>query len=127
MNVVDSSAWLAYFAGNANAEHFALAIEDQDQLLVPAITLIEVFKIIFKQRGEAPALIAVAHMRTGQVISLDATLAMDAATLGLRHKLPLADSIIYATTAKYRARLWTQGEDFKGLPQVEYFPTDSVI
>lgn len=127
MNVVDSSAWLAYFAGNANAEHFALAIEDQDQLLVPAITLTEVFKIIFKQRGEEPALIAVAHMRTGQIISLDANLAMDAAALGLRHKLPLADSIIYATTAKHSARLWTQDEDFEGLPQVAYFPIEGVI
>ena len=44
MNVVDSSAWLAYFADEPNAQHFASAIEQPDTLIVPSITLLEVFK-----------------------------------------------------------------------------------
>lgn len=122
MNVIDSSAWLSYFAGDANSGYFASAIEDSAGLLIPSITLAEVFKVIFRQGGKEPALTAIAHMRTGLVVPLHASLAIDAATFGLRHKLPLADSIIYATSAKYDARLWTQDEDFQGLPQVEYFP-----
>ena len=46
MNVIDSSAWLSYFAGDKNAELFAGAIEDIENLLVPSITLTEVFKNI---------------------------------------------------------------------------------
>ena len=97
MNVVDSSAWLEYFADGPNAEHFAKVIEKVDGLLVPSITLLEVFKRISQQRDEATALQYVAVMQQSTVVELDAALALHAAALGLRHKLPLADSIVYAT------------------------------
>ncbi len=122
MNVVDSSAWLEYFADGPNAEYFAQAIEAPDDLLVPAITLTEVFKCIARQRDEATALPYVALMQQGSVVKLDAVLALDAAVLGMRHKLPLADSIIYATACRAEAKVWTQDADFKGLPLVNYWP-----
>ena len=52
MNVVDSSAWLSYFAGDKNADEFASAIEDIGNLLIPSITISEVFKCVMRQRGE---------------------------------------------------------------------------
>ena len=122
MNVVDSSAWLSYFAGDENAGAFALPIEAIEELLVPSITLTEVFKCIMRQRGEDAALEAVAHMKQGKVVSLDSALAIDAAVYGLKHKLPLADSIIYATAKKFSAVVWTQDADFEALPEVRYFP-----
>lgn len=122
MNVVDSSAWLSYFAGDKNSEEFAVAIEDIDQLLVPSITLTEVFKCIMRQRDENAALEGVAHMEQGRVVPLDNSLAIDAAIFGLKYKLPLADSIIYATGNKFNAVVWTQDADFKALPNVKYFP-----
>ena len=121
MNVVDSSAWLSYFAGDKNAAAFARAIEDLDQLLVPSITLTEVFKNVFRQRDEESALAAVAHMQQGQVISLDSALAIDAAGFGVMHQLPLADSIIFATAQKYDATIWTQDSDFKGLSKIKFY------
>ena len=121
MNVVDSSAWLSYFAGDKNAGAFAKPIEAIDDLLIPSITLTEVFKCIVRQRDEDGALEAIAHMEQGKVVLLDATLAVDAAVYGLKHKLPLADSIIYATAKKYDAVIWTQDADFKALPNVKYF------
>ena len=121
MNVVDSSAWLSYLAGDKNSGKFAKAIEDLDRLLVPSITLIEVFKTIFRQRDEEAALSVIAHMRQGKVVPLDSALAMDAATYGLAHKLPLADSVIYATARKYDATLWTQDVDFKPLDKVRFY------
>lgn len=121
MNVVDSSAWLSYFAGDRNAAVFAKAIEDLDKLLVPTITLTEVFKNILRQRDEESALATVAHMQQGRVVSLDSELAVDAAGFGVMHKLPLADSIIFATAHRYDASIWTQDSDFKGLPKVKYF------
>ena len=121
MNVVDSSAWLAYFADDRNANEFANPIENVEELLVPSITLTEVFKCIMRQGEEGSALQAIAHMKQGKVVSLDGTLAIDAAVFGLNLKLPLADSIIYATTKKFNATLWTQDADFEGLEGVRYF------
>lgn len=121
MNVVDSSAWLAYFADEPNAKHFANAIEAPDLLIVPTITMLEVFKKVAQQRGESIALQYVAVMQQGRIVELSASLALLAASLGLRHKLPLADSIIYATAQQSNALLWTQDTDFEGLEGVRYF------
>lgn len=125
MNVVDSSAWLSYFAGDKNADIFSEPIEAIEELLLPSITITEVFKCITRQRDEGAALQAVAHMEQGKVIPFDGLLAIDAAVYGLKHKLPLADSIIYATAAKFDAVLWTQDADFKKLTGVKYFPSAS--
>lgn len=122
MNIVDSSAWLSYFAGDLNAEYFAEPIEHTAELLVPSITLSEVFKIILRQRDEDVALAAISQMEQGQVIVLDSRLSIDAAYYGLKYKLPLADSIIYATAMKYDAIIWTQDNDFESLNGAKYFP-----
>lgn len=122
MNVVDSSAWLSYLAGDNNAAEFAAPIENLEKLLVPSITLTEVFKSIMRQRDEGAALQVVAHMQQGKVVPLDSALAIDAAVFGLKYKLPLADSIIYATASKFSAVVWTQDAGFKALPDVQYFP-----
>ena len=122
MNVVDSSAWLSFFSGDANADIFAEPIENTSQLIVPSITLTEVFKCILRQCDENKALEAIAHMRQGRVIDLDGNLAISAAKVGVDLKLPLADSIIYATGQKYNAIIWTQDNDFEGLTGVRYFP-----
>jgi predicted nucleic acid-binding protein len=120
MNVVDSSAWLEYFADGPNAAEFAAAIEDTARLVVPSVTLLEVCKRFLQQRGEDDALQAVAVMQQGEVVELTADLALDAADLGFRKGLALADSIIYATAQAHGATLWTQDDDFEGLPGVEY-------
>jgi len=120
MNVVDSSAWLSYFASDSNATVFAEPIEKLSELLVPSITITEVFKNVLRQRGEEAALIVTAHMKQGKVIPLDSELAMNAAKVGVLHKLPLADSIIFATAQKYSAVIWTQDNDFEGLVNVRY-------
>lgn len=119
-NVVDSSAWLAYFADEPTAADFAPAIETTARLVVPAICLLEVFKIVARERDEGAALQAVALMQQGEVVELDSALAMSAARVGLAHGLPLADSIVYATARAVGGVVWTQDEDFASLPDVEY-------
>ena len=126
MNVVDSSGWLEYFGNGANAEVFAKPIEALGELLVPAITITEVFKRILQQRTEHAALQAATQMSQGRVIALDASLAMTAARLGVSLKLPLADSIILATARAHAAILWTQDDDFQNLPGVRYIPKRGV-
>ena len=122
MNVIDSSAWLEYFADGPNASYFAPAIQNTRELVVPTITLLEVFKRVYQQRGEGPALQAVALMQQGEVIALDGPLALAAAKCSADHKLPLADSVVLTTAQRYEATLWTQDADFEGLPNVRFRP-----
>lgn len=121
-NVVDSSAWLEYFADGPNADFFAPAIENTRQLLVPAISLYEVFKRVLQQRGEGDALQAVALMQQGRVVDVDGTLALSAARLSAELKLPMADSLILAAAQAHKAVLWTQDADFAAVPGVRYRP-----
>ena len=121
MNVVDSSAWLSYFADEHNAGAFARPIADFENLLVPSITLTEVFKTVVRQRDAHAAAEVIAQMKRGHVISLDESLAVEAAECGLQLRLPLADSIIYATARKFDALVWTQDADFEDLPDVRFF------
>lgn len=120
MNVVDSSGWLEYFAGGKNAGFFAPAIEDTAKLVVPTVSLFEVFKRALQQRGEPSALQAVALMHQGKVVDLDTTLALSAARLSADERLPLADSIMLATARAVKATLWTQDAHFEGRDGVRY-------
>jgi predicted nucleic acid-binding protein len=120
VNVVDSSAWLEYFADGPNARFFAPAIEDLKDLVVPSICIVEVFRRMMQQLGPDAALRAAAAMQQGSVISLDLGLAIDAGKIGVERKLPLADSIVFATARALGATLWTQDGDFEGLEDVRY-------
>ena len=122
MNIVDSSGWLAYFADEPNAKHFLLPLSDSDLLVVPVITIYEVFKVILRESGENEALQAVAAMRKGKVVDLSAQLAIAASRLSIEHQLPMADSIILATAQEFKAVIWTQDSDFKNISRVKYFP-----
>lgn len=120
LSVVDSSGWLEYLADAPNADFFAPAIEDPEHLVVPALSVLEVFRWVLRERGEGAALQAAALMQQGEVVDLDAVLAIRAAKVGLEHGLPLADSVILATALAHGAVLWTQDSDFEGLPGVRY-------
>jgi predicted nucleic acid-binding protein len=121
MNVVDSSCWLEYFAGSSVGEAVSAAIENLEGLVVPSITIYEVFKKLLTETDEDRALLAVAHMKQGQVVDLDGDLSIYAAKLGKDFGLALADSIIYATTLKHSCPLWTQDAHFSALSGVSYF------
>ncbi|OIQ85608.1 tRNA(fMet)-specific endonuclease VapC [mine drainage metagenome] len=120
MNVVDSSAWLAYFADEPTADFFAGAIEDTEFLVVPVVCLYEVFKVVLREKGEEDALQVLAAMRQGAVVDLDADLAIEAASLGIQEKLAFADSVVFAVAQRYNAVLWTQDAHFEGKRNVQY-------
>lgn len=119
-NVIDSSAWLEYLANGPNANDFARAIEAVERLIVPALVITEVLRRLdVLGRGDVvPEVLA--HMRQGQIVVFDDQLAVDAAVLGRRHGLALADSVVYATALAVEGVVWTQDEDFQSLAQVEY-------
>ena len=122
MNIVDSSGWLAYFADEPNAKYFLSPLSDSTLLVVPTVTIYEVFKVILRESSENEALQAVVAMQKGTVVDLIAPLAIAASKLSLEHNLPMADSIILATAQEFKAILWTQDSDFKNIRDVKYFP-----
>jgi predicted nucleic acid-binding protein len=122
MNIIDSSGWLEYFSDGPNAKHYLPPLNDISSLIVPVITIYEVFKVVLRESAENEALQAVAAMQKGKLIDLNAKLAMDASKLSLQHNLPMADSIILATARAHNCVIWTQDSDFQNIEGVNYFP-----
>ena len=122
MNIVDSSGWLAYFADEPQAEHFHKPLNDPASLVVPTITLYEVFKVVLRETSENEALQAIAAMRKGHIVDLTPSLAISASKLSLENNLSMADSIILATAKDNEAVIWTLGSVFKNIKGVRYFP-----
>jgi predicted nucleic acid-binding protein len=120
MNVVDSSAWLEYFAAGPNASFFSDAVETTAELIVPTLCLYEVFKRIVQQRSENEALQAIAVMQQGRIADLDLQIALRAARISLDLQLTMADSVILATSRMHQALLWTQDSHFEKIPGVKY-------
>ncbi len=122
MNIVDSSGWLAYFADEPNAKHFLTALNDTDSLVVPTVTIYEVFKVVLRESSENEALQVAVAMQKGRVVDLTASMAIAASKISLEHKIPMVDSIIIATAKEFEATIWTQDSDFKNIDDVKYFP-----
>ena len=120
MNVVDSSGWLEYFINGKNAAFFAPIIENAAEVVVPTISLFEVFKRVLIEKDRDDALEAIALMKEGHVVDLDDNLALSAAELSYEMQLTLADSIILATARANDAVLWTQDAHFKSIEGVKY-------
>ena len=125
MNLVDSSGWLEYFADGKNAKFYIQAIENTEELIVSTINLYEVYKKVLIERDENSALHAVALMQQVKVVSITSSIAVMAAKLSCELKVPMADSLIYATARMYDAVVWTQDSDFKGLEKVNFLDISS--
>ncbi len=121
MNIVDSSGWLAYFADEPNANHFQTPLKDTASLIVPSVTIYEVFKVVLRESSENDALQSIAAMQKGTVVDLTAKMAIAASKLSLQNSLPMADSIILATAREFNAEIWTQDSDFENISGVKYF------
>ncbi|MBP7233327.1 MAG: type II toxin-antitoxin system VapC family toxin [Syntrophaceae bacterium] len=120
MNIVDSSGWLEYFSDGSNSAFFATPLREAADLIVPTITIYEVFKVVCRQRNESDALQAIALMQQGRVVDLISNISIVAAKISIDHRLPMADSIILATARIYGATIWTQDSDFKAIEGVQY-------
>ena len=119
LQVVDSSGWIEVFTNGPQAERFLEILDHEKSLVVPAITVFEVFKWILREHSEAQAIQAIAVMQRGKIVDLDSSIAIAAAQLSHALRLPMADSIILTTARQHQARLWSMDADFKGLADVE--------
>jgi len=121
MNIVDSSLWVEYFLENDIDQSIIDTIKDTDNLYIPVISLYEVYKKFLSIGDSEKANTAVTIMQNAEVIGINPQLAVLAAQLGKQYKLPMADSIIYATAVLWDAELYTQDKHFENLARVHYF------
>ena len=122
MNIIDSSCWIEYLMDTEIGANVAPIIENAAELLVPTITLYEVYKKLLAEKSEEYALDVVSYMQTGRVIELNAGLSFSAARISRKYKLPMADSIIYASAQRYSAVIFSCDKHFKDIPGIQYFP-----
>ena len=125
MSVVDSSGWIEFFLDGPNAEEFQRALRQSDELIVPTIVLVEVRRWALSHGRHDQVDSITAAMGRGQSAPLNSSLALAASELGIRHRLPLAGGIVYATAQSLGVDVWTQDRDFEGLPGVRYIPKPS--
>jgi toxin FitB len=121
VNIVDSSGWLEYFTNGPNAQRFLPALKETSSLVVPVVSIYEVFKVVLRESGENAAIQAAMAMQKATVVEMTSRLAMAAAKISLELLLPMADSMILATAQIHNATIWTQDAHFKNLASVKYF------
>lgn len=121
-DILDSSAWIECLEEGPNTIHFGPILLKLPHVIVPTIIITEVRKVTLRERNRIAADQVTQSMRSGIIVPIDEEIAVAAADLHILHKLPLADSLIYAITLARDATLWTQDDDFKDLPNVRYFP-----
>ena len=126
MNIIDSSGWLEYFVDGPNASFFSRPLQKTGDLVVPTITIYEVFKAVLRQRNESDALQTVALMQQGSVVDLTTSISILAGKISIEQRLPMADSIILATAHAYGATIWTQDSDFMDIDGVQYIAKKNV-
>jgi predicted nucleic acid-binding protein len=85
---------------------------------VSSIEIYEVYKVIRRDISEERAVEAVSAMRRAEIVAVDESLALEAADVSLELGLAMADSLVYATAARFGATLVTADTDFEGLPGV---------
>lgn len=122
MNLVDSSGWIEFFLAGANGPIFKPVIEQRSKLLVPVIALFEVHKVLSRKVPAEKVEACLDVMRLGHVLELTDSRAIAAANVALRHRLAMADAIMYSLALEHKATFWTQDVDYQGLPSVQWFP-----
>ena len=118
LTVVDSSGWVAYLGDAPQAEAFSVYLEREDSLVVPTIVIYEVVKKLKLASSETVMHRFLSHAYRGRQMELDSSLAIAAAQISIRHRLEMADAIIYATAESAGAQLVTSDTDFRDLPGV---------
>ncbi|MEK6859785.1 MAG: PIN domain-containing protein [Nanoarchaeota archaeon] len=116
-NLIDSSLWIDYLV-NGN---FKEIIEIEEKLLLATISLIEIkkklsrLKIPIKEINDKMDFIK----KQSILINLDEKIADKASELVIEKNLPIADSIVYASTLMNNAILLTLDNDFRNFNDVK--------
>jgi predicted nucleic acid-binding protein len=120
MKLVDSSGWIEFFTEGPLAKEYANHLKDPARIVTPTVILYEVYKKIKRERTEEEAIAAVSLMNRTKVVNLTESTALLAADLSIRHSLPMADAIVYATALEADCNVITSDAHFKELDGVVF-------
>jgi predicted nucleic acid-binding protein len=119
--LIDSWAWIEYWKGGKLAEEAASYIDGEEESVVSAINLAEVYLWVARSYGEGTAGEKVATVeKRCHVVPVERDTAIEAARIKRRERLGLADSLILATARQVRARVVTGDQDMKDLKDVVF-------
>jgi predicted nucleic acid-binding protein len=116
--LMDSSGWVEAAGTGSRAHLFQEFLSEAQTIIVPTIVIFEVSKKLTLSVGKPVADRFISHAFRQHVVALNAYLALAAVELSIRHKLAMADAIIYATARSERAQLITSDSHFQGLTGV---------
>lgn len=120
MILVDSFGWIEYLAEGQLAGRYEEYLANLAEVTTPTIILYEVYKKLRRERKEEEALLVVAQMTKTRIVPLTEEISLLAAEMSLKHSLPMADAIVYATAMKEVCAVVTSDPHFKGLEDVIY-------
>lgn len=113
--IVDSCGWLEFLTDGKLAESFATYLQNLDELVTPTIVIYEVYKKVKHERGEENAILIAGQMHTTNIVPLTSNIALLAADVSLKYRLPMADAIVYATSLAEKCKIVTSDSHFKEL------------
>lgn len=118
-NLIDSSIWIDYLV-NGN---FKEIIEKEEKLLLATISIIEISKKLSKLKVPNKEIHDKINYikKHSLIINLDEKIAEKASEFVIEKNLPIADSIVYASSIINNAILLTLDNDFRGLDKVKIF------
>lgn len=120
MLLIDSSGWIEFFTNGALSGEYSKYIKDPAKIITPTIVLYEVYKKIKRERSEEDALLAVSLINKTSIVPLSESIALLAADISLKHLLPMADAIVYATALEENCNIVTSDAHFNGLDRVVF-------
>ena len=90
------------------------------EVITPTIVLYEVYKKLRRERKEEETLLVIAQIMKTKIVPLSEEISLLSAEVSLKHALPMADAIVYATALKETCPMVTSNPHFKGLEDVIY-------
>ena len=121
MNVVDSSGWIEYFLDTASADNLAAAIEQTDELIVPSLSFFEVHRFLSRNADATRRDKCLEVMHRSKVVELTTQRAIAASDAAQKHRLTMANAVMYSIAREFNATFWTQDLEYKDLPGVSYY------
>jgi len=112
--LIDSCGWIEFLVDGDKAGEYAKYFMDTVNIVTPTIVVYEVFK----KGGEEAAVLVSAQMNKTTVVELSESLSLFAAGLSIKHNLPMADAIVYATASALECPVVTSDKHFMDLENV---------
>lgn len=111
--IIDSSVWLSYLFEGKHSEY----IENNETNFLSVLSLFEIKRKLLERLGKEETTRRINQIKIKSLlIDVTNTIAENAAEISHKNKVPMADSIIYATALENKLSLITLDNDFRNLP-----------